>query len=83
MSQGVDDFLRAAWTRDVGNDKLGNLSDDVRVGELPQSLNDDGIPRLAQPALEQSTNEIIRLDDQYATLLLHDIDVLDSPTPGA
>ena len=51
----------------------GDLSDDVRVGELPQSLNDDGIPRLAQPALEQSTNEIIRLDDQYATLLLHDI----------
>jgi hypothetical protein len=70
---GLDDFLRTAGHRDVHDDEARFSSFANRLRQLLRGFNDDnGVTRLTQPAPEQVTNQVVRFDDKYVPLLLHD-----------
>jgi hypothetical protein len=82
----LDQLLGTARRGHVDDREARTSSRANRLSQPLQRFHDHDVTRLTQPALEQAENQVVRFDDQYSLLLLHETSAqfrADSPDAGA
>ena len=72
---GPDQMRGTSWLGDVNDDEVRISSPAYHLQQPMQRFDDHGITRFAQPAFEQAKNQVVRFDDKYSLLSLHDTPV--------